>query len=298
MEKFETILKCVACDSEGNNLIQISKDILKCKSCKKEFIRDKTDKFYNLYIGERKAEGVLLDQVGPVKDKKKVYRKYVVEKMVSELRKLLKGFSITNLIDIGCGNGIYSKILKGLYVNYYGFEPSGIPSHKKINEDLPDKTFLVRYDTEKTYPLIDKSCECIIMLATYDHIPEIKPVLQDVYKKIHPGGRFIILMTNYGFWAKRVVNFITGKKKYMHKDHHFRVHTPQTLIKEITENVNLKKEKVAADFILLPNMPNALSFLYNYRIVLRLCNNLLQFIFKLLRIKNSGSVQIVTFLKE
>ena len=292
----KTVLTCVHCAKKGNTIKWVSETKLCCCACGETYERSNYDCFFHFYSGSQCKNGSLLEHEKP--EKRSLFKKCIIDMMLSELRRCIKVLNIKNLVDIGCGNGAYAKILEGTYQMYYGLEPSLIPAHKMIaDKRYLSNSILIRYDTAHSFPICNASIDCITFLSSYDHIPNVAAVLKDAYEKLKDGGNIVILMTNYGFWVKRVVNFITGKKLFMHEEHHFRVHTPDSLIKEVSSIIDVSVENIRADFSFLPKLPQRFQFLYCSEILIKVSNFLIKIIFRLLRFKHAGSVQIITFKK-
>lgn len=297
----DKVLRCPSCNASSATVALEKKgsgNFLYCVSCKAIFQQDKRDSFFLFFKGECERKGYLLS-----KEKKDIYTNrnfadLILSNTVTNLKLALKEYSAKVAVDIGCGNGGYARTLTGLYQDYYGFEPSDIPDEEVIDRShLPENAILVHYDTTKNLPIHNESADVATFIASYDHIPDAEVVVKDVYNKLKDNGHLIIVMQNHRFWIRRIMNLTAGKVLFKNEIQHYRVHSPNSLIKEIRSFVNMQVESVRADFFFLPNLPKQLGFVYLSKNVMLFMNCLLKCIFSLFFRKHLGSVMIVVFKK-
>ena len=278
---------------------------LACTACGTVFPQGE-DFFFSLSTSPSAADRSLLIHQEDDLHASLAFQTFVRAKVVQVLRKSVSRVPAERVLDIGCGNGECASLLAGLYGSYRGLEPSPIPRHRRLPADpggigTPTKSpvTLVHYDPGEPLPVRASSVDLAMLLASYDHIPDPENVVPDVWRSLRSGGHLLIVMTNYGFWAKRLVNRLTGKRLFTHLHEHFRVHTPQTLEAEIRRFVpDARLVHVDADAIYLPNLPRALAWAYFSPSLLSGLNGCLRFFStKILRRSQCGSMLAVTFQK-
>ncbi|MBU1015363.1 class I SAM-dependent methyltransferase [Patescibacteria group bacterium] len=266
----------------------------------KKFPQDKTNGFFSFFTGVCESEG------SPMKKEEvegnfftnKKFRKACLDSQIFSLRQILQRYSGNIMVDIGCGTGEYALYLKGLYHAYYGLEPFHIPAEVAVPQSvLPENAFLVQYDSTRNLPLHADTADVISFIASYDHAVNTKNLLQDAYGKLKDGGYLIIMCTNYNFWAKQLINKLAGKKMFQHKETHFNVYSPDSLINEIQSFIPVKAVYMDAGFFFLPNLPKAAGFLYFSAQCMVFANSLLRNFFSLVSMKDAGSGMVVVFKK-
>jgi SAM-dependent methyltransferase len=212
------------------------------------------------------------------------------------LRRAIKACDPNTVLDIGCGSGWYSFSLRDCYTTYIGLEPSDIPQDRRLCEAPPRNVLLVHNDPVKPLPVADASIEMALFLASYDHIPNRRGMLEEVWRVLRPGGFILITMTNYGFWAKRLLNVLSGQQLAKAEHDHFCVHDPRTLEEEVLEFTGAKLVRCDADDIYLPN--SRLRLLYRSQFLLGIFNRGLRFlVHDVLACSNSGSTMTLVFQK-
>lgn len=297
----DKILQCPACKSSNDTIIigglKIGKKFLFCSSCSKRFFQNNKNNFFPFFIGECKSKGSPITESEDFFTNKK-FKNFCTNRIFLNFRQTLEKYKPYILIDVGCGIGDYANHLKGFYRKYYGLEPFNVPADLALKaSSIPDNALLLWYDASSGLPLHNDSSDAIAFIGSYDHIPNIREVMQDAYKKLKKGGRLLIMFSNYNFWPKRLINFMTAKRMFEHRNFHFSVYSPNSLIEEVKSFIDVKLEYVRADFLFLPNLPKSLKFLYFSEKLLFFVDALLKYLFKFLLVKNAGSAAIVVFKK-
>ena len=297
----DKVLKCPSCNADNPTIALEEKDnsrFLHCISCNATFPFDKRDSFFLFFKERGGATGHLLSEYEKDLYANKNFRDFHLSNTISDLKLALKDLRVKVIIDIGCGNGGYTNALKGLYQDYYGLEPSEIPNKETINEPYLQKgVTLIHYDPAKNLPIHNGSADAAVLIASYDHIPDVENVVKDIYNKLNDNGYLIIVMQNYHFWIKNIINRVSGKRLFRGESDHYRVHSPDTLIKETRSFVDLEVKSIRADSIFLPNLPKRFGFIYFSKNMMIFVNSLIKHLFLLFPKKNLGSVMTVVFKK-
>ena len=298
----QTILTCPNCINIPLSILAFQDNLdLICSNCKITVKRDNRTGFLDfrpLLLNPQQQQSLLEQQCQDFYANE-AFKDFTLGLNNSHLLEAFDYCKPNVLLDIGCGTGGFSKLLSGRYQKYYGFDPSDIPRNLPPTQSINVNIILAHNDLNKPLPVINESVDTISFLASYDHIPNRGPCVQDLWQKLKPGGFMLVNMTNYGFWVKALINMITGKKLFKNEHEHFCVHNPDTLIKEISTFVpNVEVVFEDADFQYIPNLPQRLGFLYPNVAIAKFINSAVRiFLHKILRLKNRGSVMTVIFKK-
>lgn len=302
---------CPKCDSEMRQSVE--NNILKCETCKTLFpLLD--DGFFDL-----REKGVLQERSLLIQEKPVTYNNAFgdcmfstfIDSMSDVLDTILvttaKSVSTMNILDIGCGNGYYSRLFKKYRCHYYGLEPSTIPPNRVMSlESISESSVtLLHYSPEKGLPVVDNNFDVALLVASYDHIPNRIDVLREIVRKIKAEGRLVIIMTNQDFWLRTILRRILRDPTYgSHDAEHFCEHDPRTLIAEVVSSckeINRDSIAVVADFFALPNLGKRFSFLYFSTAFVKHMNRMLcgilRIVYKTLKLSDYGSSMIVVFQK-
>jgi len=288
-----TSLKCPAC----SGCISAPKERvhLVCMACGREFPLNRLDWFYSFYDRAPLQNRSLLSDEEPILNP--AMTSFAVAVTTRTIREALHKCRPSTVLDIGCGDGGYSEALSDLYTCYLGLEPSEIPTPKRMCKQPGDNVILVHNDPSKPLPVTENSIDLVMFLASYDHIPNRNEVVAQAWDALKPFGFMLITMTNYSFWAKRLLNFFLGREVAKQEHDHFCVHDPETLANEILSSQRIGEVFwCEADNIYIPN--SRVTILYRSRFVLTVANRLLRFTFRSLRRqRHSGSTMTVIFRK-
>ena len=98
------------------------------------------------------------------------------------------------VIDIGCGQGIYSTLIdKG--INYIGIEPSTeLIKRAKEKYKSPRNKFMIgdAYDI----PLQDNCTDSAITIWVWSHLKDIELAANEMYRVLKPGGSYLVITAN------------------------------------------------------------------------------------------------------
>lgn len=198
---FERLDQCPVCKSGHYNNFLICKDyavsqesfaIVECRKCNFKFTNprptaDSLDKYYSSenYISHTNKGNNLINSVY------KIARYFTINKKV----KFISNFhSSGNILDLGCGTGMFIKKAKEKGWNVLGVEPNAL-AREKVNEKM--KPFV--YNTIKDIKL-KKHFHVITLWHVLEHIPDIEATLKKLKKLLHPEGKIIIAVPNCNSW--------------------------------------------------------------------------------------------------
>jgi SAM-dependent methyltransferase len=290
---FATPLTCPVCS--GCITAPTEQVELVCMACDRAFPRSRLDWFYSFYDHAPLQNRSLLSDEEPILNP--AMTSFAVAVTTRTICETLLKCRPNTVLDIGCGDGGYSEALSDLYTCYLGLEPSEIPTPKRMRKQPGENVILVHNDPSKPLPVAENSIDLVMFLASYDHIPNRSEAVAQAWNALRPFGFMLITMTNYGFWAKRLLNFFIGREIAKQEHDHFCVHNPKTLANEILSSQRIGEVFwCEADNIYIPN--SQATILYGNRFVLTVANRLLRFtLSSLLRQRHSGSTMTVIFRK-
>lgn len=120
------------------------------------------------------------------------------------------------VLDIGCGTGINSLIIRDL-----GHEVVGLELSKAALRAYLDKGFEgLNADIETNLPFLDDVFDLIFASEVIEHIFNFELLLNEAFRVLKPGGILILSTPNSYFWVYRILYFF-GKtaKELQHPDH-------------------------------------------------------------------------------
>lgn len=102
-------------------------------------------------------------------------------------------------LDVGCGSGEYLRLMKGRGWHVRGVEPSsfGAAQAKKDGLDVFNGTL-----NDARFP--SNSFDYIRSNHSFEHVPNPREVLRDVYRILRPGGKLFIGVPNTASVAYRL----------------------------------------------------------------------------------------------
>jgi SAM-dependent methyltransferase len=295
--KVKNFLLCPQCMKE--DLQRNETAALICTKCKISYLQNPSTFFYDFRSqAPNQGKGLLIRQETDFYSND-LFMQFVRANSLKNDRGIIEALNPEVILDIGCGNGLFAESLKGLFYKYIGFEPSDVPSVKSHLSSPSDNIFLFHDDVNKTLPLKDESIDLVLFMASYDHIPSPEAIVRNAWSKLKSGGHLMIVMSNYDFWIKKILNLILGKHLFKHDREHYCVHSPESLKKEILNFIpKAHLEIIDADYLYIPNLPKKISFLYfNYWWLYILDKGLKFMITSVLGMKHRGSTMTLVFKK-
>ena len=150
----------------------------------------------------------------PVRFKKDVLARYLSEAPIPlALERYLEAKIFQTLkferpiLDIGCGEGLFSKILFAEKIDT-GIDPNSRELQRAKELDVYEELIQTKGDS------IDKpsgSYNTAFSNSVLEHIPDIEPVFKEVHRLLAPGGKFYVTVPSHYFDQYSIVNqIITG----------------------------------------------------------------------------------------
>ena len=116
----------------------------------------------------------------------KLKKNYLLEKVIDIFKNLPKG----RILDLGCGNGYYSKELKDL-----GFEVVSVDGDIKRFKYRDEIKFL-SFNFEEPFPIKDDSFDYVLFLEVIEHMRTPFFCIKEISRILKPGGKLLISTPN------------------------------------------------------------------------------------------------------
>jgi SAM-dependent methyltransferase len=101
------------------------------------------------------------------------------------------------LLDFGCGTGHLLRRLSD-HFEAYGYDGSA-EARGLCRLTAPDAVVLEEWES-----LPEASLECIVSLHTLEHLPQPRPVLEQLTRRLAPGGLLLFVVPNPGGFGHRL----------------------------------------------------------------------------------------------
>ena len=106
------------------------------------------------------------------------------------------------ILDIGCGDGIFASILFDRKIDT-GIDPNPIEISRCAKQHAYNELIECTGDQ---IPRADCSYKTVISNSVLEHIPDLIPVLKEVYRVLNVGGSFYITIPNANFEKASVIS--------------------------------------------------------------------------------------------
>ena len=122
-----------------------------------------------------------------------------------EVLKLFSGLKAHRILDVGCGNGLFSLLLKQVCnAEVYGVEIS------KINIESATKKGInaLQLDFDKEiFPFEDNYFDAVFAGEVIEHLYDPDHLLDEIYRTLKPKGALILTTPNLACWQNRISLF-------------------------------------------------------------------------------------------
>jgi methionine biosynthesis protein MetW len=128
----------------------------------------------------------------------------------------------STILDIGCGNGEFSKILH----ESWNVKPIGIDISRDYVQKMQDRgyeAYIVNLE-DGNLPLKNNSIDGAVCLETIEHIFDADNVLSEINRVLKPGGELIISTPNVMYIYYRLLYLFKGIPPWK-EGHHVRFFT-------------------------------------------------------------------------
>ncbi len=135
-------------------------------------------------------------------------------RFISVISKISSYVSKTNskitILDIGCGDGVYEKLLpRDIFDNLYKIGVDFSKKQLKKAKKYFDKTNQVDLDSDKL-PINDKSIDLVICSEVLEHLFFPEKVISEISRVLKPGGVVLITVPNFPSLQTRLSILLKG----------------------------------------------------------------------------------------
>jgi len=118
------------------------------------------------------------------------------------------------LLDVGCGNGDFCVMTKGLFSDVCGIDVSPVRitnAEEKISTRQDKKNFhFVQHDVDESLPFPDDFFDAVTCIATLEYIVCPSRVIMEMRRVLKPRGCIIVQVANIAFLPCRFT-LLSGK---------------------------------------------------------------------------------------
>ena len=127
------------------------------------------------------------------------------------------------LLEIGCGTGMHLFALAGQFDRLIGtdFSPTMIKAAEaiKLKHTHQEKICFAVDPAEKLSTVEDQSIDVLLCVGAFEHMPEKKVVLNQVYRVLKTDGLFICLTPNAQYcWYTTFSNWLKLDTRHLNSD--------------------------------------------------------------------------------
>lgn len=167
--------------------------------------------------------------------------------VTSEITKIVKGSpSKITFLDIGCGDGIYEKLLpKEVSTNLFKIGIDFSAEQLKKAKKYFDVTHKVDLDSEKI-PVNDHSVDLAICSEVLEHLFFPEKVIDEIYRVLRPGGKLIITVPNFPSLQTRLALLLRGSApmvNYSTNKEHIRFYSLKDIEQLLSNKFTLEKAR-------------------------------------------------------
>lgn len=132
------------------------------------------------------------------------------------LETILPNLQNKSVLDLGCGEGRYARILKSKGAIVTGIDPAPEFIDHAISQDL-DSTYILA--PAESIPLPDHRFDLILSYLSIIDIPDLEAASQEISRLLRPGGEFIVVtISNLASTTPGWVKDENGNKLYRYVD--------------------------------------------------------------------------------
>lgn len=171
-------------------------------------------------------------------------RKYIVERKVEIMKKLLFKSGGKNILDVACGTGRFFPFYGKRKICGVDISEDQLKEAKK----KAPKAMLLVADAEKL-PFKENMFDTVITSQFVEHIPQYKQVIKEMVRVCKKGGSIIIDFPNklsFTYFPTKI-RILTGKLRYLNL-------FTKTKIKQIAKDFNLEIKDWEHTVVVTPNI--------------------------------------------
>ena len=130
-------------------------------------------------------------------------------------------------LDIGCGDGFFSRKLSDLGYSVMGLDISDV-ALARAKSTVPHGTFLI-HDLEQTLPVQDASIDIVWCSEVLEHLFSPLSLLNEIRRILKPGGRALLTVPFHGLIKNLGIALFAFERHYDPTYPHIRFFTLKSL---------------------------------------------------------------------
>lgn len=185
---------------------------------------------------KERASPLNLENFG--EEKRKYSKKRAQYKLASALLDFIPGKGDKRVLDLGCGMGEFSDILKER-----DFEVICLDGAERCYKYVLAKGFesyKINLEKEKL-PFIDNSFDLVVSLEVIEHLWNTDDYLKEINRILKPGGYILLSTHNYNNFIYRIQHLIGRFEGFTYLSRHKKYYTPKSFKKEIERYFDINK---------------------------------------------------------
>ena len=147
-------------------------------------------------------------------------------------RKLLKKCSGKQALDLGCGVGEFTDILKKS-----GYETKSVDGLPEFVEALKARGLEAKqcnFEHERL-PYSDNSFDLVVSLDVIEHLWNTEFYLGEIHRVLRPGGFYIVSTPNYNYFKYRFKHLFGNFEYFTFRSRHKKFYTVKSFEQEVAE---------------------------------------------------------------
>jgi arsenite methyltransferase len=177
---------------------------------------------------------------------------YLTPDVVAQRRQVLEALKPAageHVLDIGSGPGLLANDIAtavGPRGRLHGIDASGamVAMSSKRCAGQPWAEF--RTGDASQLPFPDQSFDVAVSTQVYEYLPDVQAALRELYRILRPGGRAVIMDTDYGSLVINTEDQTRMARVLAAWDEHFaHAHLPRTLTRQLRDAGFTVRERIA-----------------------------------------------------
>ena len=151
------------------------------------------------------------------------------EKETNRIINALEGKISGKVLDAGCGDGTFTKILNkhNRHLQLFGLDISETAIKKAADENFHRLEFTV--GDVISLPYKDCSFDCVILIEVLEHVFDIMSLLTQINRVIKKNGTLVITTTDFNCLKKLIISLFLFDRYFYPTNPHIRIFTKNTL---------------------------------------------------------------------